>query len=226
MASGRVRWTLAAVCVVVLSSTAATSAFADADPASDELLGFDSYYPYSPQVSKPLQGQLDSLLAATRKHGHVYKVVLIEAPPDLGAATVLYGKPQRYASFLYNEIHTFLTAQSPTYLILTKQGAALRGKDATPAGRRALAKTPIPANATSDQLAQTAIKDVAAIAAANGHPISKAATAAAAQPSTKATSKSHSAWLWIVAAAMIAVVGACAAWLLRERRRSHAPLTD
>jgi hypothetical protein len=211
--------------MLVLALSVAATAFGDADPASDELIGFDSYYPYSPQVSKPLQNQLDALLRATRKDGHVCKVVLIEAPPDLGAATVLYGKTQKYASFLYNEIHSFLTGQKPTYLILTKQGAALRGRDATPAGKRALAKVSIPANASSDQLAQSAITAVEAVEAANRHPISKAQIAAA-QPKQKASSKSSSAWLWIVVAAMVVIIGACAAWLLREWRRSRAPLTD
>jgi hypothetical protein len=215
------RTALATACMLLLSFTVAATAFADADPASDELIGFDSYYPYSPQVSKPLQRQLDALLRATRKNGHVYKVVLIEAPPDLGAATSLYGKPQKYASFLFNEIHQFLVQQKPTYLILTKQGIALRGKDATPAGKSALAKISVPSNASSDQLAQTAVKAVEAVAAANGHPISKAQIAAA-QPRSKPNPKTRSAWIWVVLAALVVIAGACIAFLLREWRRSRA----
>jgi hypothetical protein len=221
------RWVVAIACFAALALTVAAPAFGDADPASDELIGFDSYYPYSPQVSKSLQNQLDGALRATRKNGHVYKVVLIEAPPDLGAATALYGKPKTYAKFLYNEIHSFLAAQHPTYLVLTKQGAELLGKDATAAGKQALAKIKIPSNASSDQLAQTAITAVRSIAAANGHPISDAQIAAASQSHVGSpSSKSSHAWLWIVVAAMIVIAGACGAWLLRERRRDQSPLTD
>jgi hypothetical protein len=224
----RVRWSLAAACLVALSLSFAASALGDADPASDELIGFDSYYPYAPQVSKPLQQQLDAVLRASRKSGHVYKVVLIEAPPDLGAATVLYGKTQRYATFLYNEIHSFLSAQKPTYLIVTKQGTALRGRDATPAGKRALAKFAVPANASSDQLAQTALKAVQAVETANGHPVSKAAVAkaTATAPHAKSATKSKSAWIWVIVAVAVVIAGACAAWLLREWRRSRTTLTD
>jgi hypothetical protein len=228
MPSRRGRWSLVAACLLALSLSFAGSALGDADPASDELIGFDSYYPYAPQVSKPLQQQLDALLLASRKSGHVYKVVLIEAPPDLGAATVLYGKTQRYATFLYNEIHSFLSAQKPTYLIVTKQGAALRGRDATAAGRRALAKVAIPPNASSDQLAQTALTAVQAVETANGHPVSKAAIAKATAPTAhrNAGAKSKSAWIWVIVAVAVVLAGACAAWLLREWRRSRTALTD
>jgi hypothetical protein len=226
MPSGRFRCAFASACVLVLALSVATAAWADADPASDELIGFDAYYPYSPQVSKPVQNQLENVLSATRKNGHVYKVVLIEAPPDLGAATVLYGKPQKYAHFLYNEIHSFLAAQNPTYLIVTKQGSVLLGKDATPAGKRTLAKIAVPANASSDQLAQTAIKAVENITAADGHPITKAEIAAAQQPRHKSGSKGQKAWVWIVVAAMAVIAAGCAAWLLREWHRSRRSVTD
>jgi hypothetical protein len=202
----------AAALTIALLIPAAT-AIGDADPPSDLLLVADAYYPYTPAVPKALQAKLGSVLRAARKRRHVYKIALIGERGDLGAVPVLFGKTQRYATFLFNEIKTYLAPQKPTLIVVTKQGLALRGRDATSAGTAALAKVTPPSAMTPAQLVATAIAAVKRVAAANGHPInSKVAAAATVSTGHKASR------LWLIVAAGLALVGALGAFSYARRQ--------
>jgi len=141
-------------------------ATADGDPASDVLLGQNVYYPFSPAVSGPLQHQLDALTAAAAKAGFPIRVALIESPPDLGVIPDLFGKPQRYADFLDQEI-SYMRKQQ--LLVVMAAGYGVQGLP--PAATAAAAKLPAPAGQSSDDLARAALSAVRKLSAAAGHPL-------------------------------------------------------
>jgi hypothetical protein len=94
---------LAATIGLVLLAAAAP-ATADGDPASDELIAQNVFYPYSSPVPRYRQRQLDTEVAAAHHAGLLLKIAIIAHPTDLGSITALYGSPQRYAQFLDTEI--------------------------------------------------------------------------------------------------------------------------
>lgn len=154
--------------MVALSVSALLPAavLADGDPASDVLLGENVFYPYSPATSPALQKQLNAETAAAKQAHFPLKVALIGAPVDLGVIPSLFGKPQKYADFLDQEI-SFQTKQP--LLVVMAGGYGVQGVDAkTKAAAAALAK---PVSTKSDDLARAAIAAVPKLAAAAGHPL-------------------------------------------------------
>lgn len=143
-------------------------ALADADPASDVLLGQSVFYPYNPAVSADLQSVLNGAIVAARQAHFPIKVALIHAPDDLGAITGLFGKPQTYAKFLYRELAAFYRAHTPL-LVVMPDGYGVEGM--SPPVTAAAASIPKPPGNTSDDLARAAILAVTRLAAAAGHPI-------------------------------------------------------
>ncbi len=157
---------------------------ADGDPASDELIGANVFYPFSPPVAAGLQKSLNAETAAASRLHFPIKVALIASPVDLGAIPSLFAKPQQYADFLDQEISFAGTKQ--LLLVVMPDGYGVQGltRPATIAAA-ALAK---PSGRQSDDLAQAAIVAVSKLAAAAGHPIdgvpgagTSAGTAAAAR---------------------------------------------
>ncbi|MDQ6841519.1 MAG: hypothetical protein M3025_03730 [Actinomycetota bacterium] len=191
-------------CSVALSLSTAP-ALADGDPASDVLLGQNVYYPYTPAVSTALQKQLDSETAAAAKAHFPVKVALIESAIDLGVIPQLFGKPQLYAKYLDQEI----SFQGPqVLLVVMKAGYGIEGM--TPAARTALATLPLPAQPSSNGLAQAALSAVTKLAQAEGHPLPT--------PSVAGNGSGGSSLPLIVAVALAAVVAAGTLTALRHRR--------
>ena len=191
-------------CSVALALSTAT-VLADGDPASDVLLGENVYYPYTPAVSTALQKQLNNETAAAAKAHFPVKVALIESPIDLGVIPQLFGKPQLYAKYLDQEI----SFQSPqVLLVVMKAGYGIEGM--TPAARTALAAVPLPAQPSSNGLAQAALSAVTKLAQAEGHPLPTASVAG--------SKPGGSNLLLIVAVALAAVVAAGTLTALRHRR--------
>ena len=114
--------------MVALSVSALLPAavLADGDPASDVLLGENVFYPYSPATSPALQKQLNAETAAAKQAHFPLKVALIGAPVDLGVIPSLFGKPQKYADFLDQEI-SFQTKQP--LLVVMAAGYGVQGVD-------------------------------------------------------------------------------------------------
>lgn len=151
---------LGAVCLAFPAS-----AFADADPASDVLLGAPAFYPFQPPVSQTLQNQLQQQLAQLAKQGLPLKVAIIESPVDLGALPNMFGKPQTYAEFLDREI----SFQQPVpLLVVMPAGFGL----AKVGPKSALAGLQVNPSGGSNGLAQSAIAAVQRIAKANGKSVS------------------------------------------------------
>lgn len=145
---------------------APAAVLADGDPASDVLLGENVFYPYSPATSPSIQKQLNAETAAAKQAHFPVKVALIGAPVDLGVIPSLFGKPQKYADFLDQEI-SFQTKQ-PLLVVMTA-GYGVQGMNAKATSAAAgLAK---PAGKQSNDLARAALLAVPKLAAAAGHPL-------------------------------------------------------
>jgi hypothetical protein len=206
---------LAAVLAAAVSllALAPAAALADGDPASDVLLGENVFYPYQPAVSPQIQKALNAETAAAKSSGFPIKVALIASPVDLGVIPDLFGKPQKYADFLDQEIS--FRAKQPL-LVVMKTGYGVQGLNAK---ATALAGSlPKPASGNSNDLAQAAKSAVAKLAGASGHPVSNAA----AQPSGSHSSGGSSSTTVVIAlvVAAVAVAGALAVITLRRRQAS------
>ncbi len=205
------RHRLAATIVAALAALALVSvgALADGDPASDVLLGENVFYPYSPPVSGALQQSLNQVTAAAKQAGFPIKVALIASPVDLGVIPDLFGKPQKYADFLVQEI-SFQTKQQLLVVMPAGFGSAGLGSAAT----AEVAKLSPPAGTTSDDLARAAIPAVSKLAAAAGHPLAGGSSGGGGSGST------------VLLIALIVAALAVAAVLLALRRRPAAKGPD
>ena len=139
-------------------------AAADGDPASDVLLGESVFYPYQPPVARSLQRTLDAETAAAKRAGFPLKVALIASPIDLGVIPDLFGKPQKYADFLDQEIS--FQGKQPL-LVVMAAGYGVQGLTGPP--KLAVAGLPAPKGKTSTDLARAAIAAVAKLSSASGH---------------------------------------------------------
>jgi len=151
--------------LAVLATTVllpAGRALADADPPSDVLLVQNAYYPYNPPASKAATRQLDALIATAHRRGLPIKVALVATVADLGAVPDLFGKVQRYASFLEQEISF---NSRPPLLVVMPGGYGVAGLPASP-----LRGLPKPGT-TGDQLIRAAVLAIPRLAAAAGHPV-------------------------------------------------------
>jgi hypothetical protein len=141
---------------------------ADGDPASDYLLGQNVFLPFDVKFPAKVTRELSSAVAEADKTGFKIRVAIIGNSYDLGAVPELFGKPQKYAQFLGQEIYfaykghllvvmpngfgfSFAGAPAPK-LAAALEGLAAPGKDPT-------------------KLIQGAIAAIVRLAKANGHPI-------------------------------------------------------
>jgi hypothetical protein len=197
--------------LVPASALVPSSAFADGDPASDVLLGENVFYPYSPPVSRSIQQTLNAETAAAKRAGFPLKVALIASPVDLGVIPDLFGKPQKYADFLDQEIS--FQGKQPL-LVVMSTGYGAQGLDAR--AKAALASLPKPAGKQSNDLANAAINAVAKLATASGHPVSGISGVPGSSKSN-GTSLSTAVVIVLIAAAL-ATAAALAIVTLRRRR--------
>ncbi len=196
---------------LALLALSGTVALADGDPASDVLLGENVFYPYSPPVTASLQKSLNAEAAAAHKAGLALKIALIASPVDLGVIPDLFGKPQKYADFLDQEI-SFQGKQK--LLVVMPSGYGAQGLSA--AAQRALAVLPKPAGKQSNDLARAATVAVAAVAKAEGHPLKGVGGAGSSNGS------SSTVIVVILALGAAAIAAALVAVTLRRRRTEAA----
>jgi hypothetical protein len=206
---------LASICAVALitGALAPTAALADGDPASDVLLGQNVFYPYTPPVSAAIQKRLDAETAAAARAHFPIKVALIGSPVDLGVVPALFGRPQRYAEFLDQEI-SFQTKQA--LLVVMPTGFGVQGLSAS--ANAAVPALPKPAGRQSNDLAQAAISAVAKLASASGHPI----TSGSGTPGTSSSSGGNSTTTIILIVLIVATVVTAAALVVLRRRQAAA----
>ncbi len=192
--------------VAALGWVGAPPVAADADPASDILLGAPAFYPYQPAVSTPLQSQLEHELALLKARGLNLKVAIIGSPVDLGALPTMFGKPQTYANFLAQEI-SFSGPQPLLVVMPAGFGLAHAGPPSALSGLK------VDSAQQSNGLARSAILAVQRIARANGKPIPTGSASSGAGRSGGGTSK----LVTFGVPAVLVVLAAGAAWLLRRR---------
>jgi MYXO-CTERM domain-containing protein len=185
---------------------------ADGDPASDVLLGQNVFYPYSPAVTPSIQKALDATTLEAKRSGFPIKVALIASPVDLGVIPDLFGKPQKYAEFLVQEI-SFNTKQP--LLVVMPAGLGSAGLPAPSAS--ALPGIPRPAGNQTNDLARTALAAIPKLAAAAGHHVK-------AGGGQSASAGGGGASVAIIAGLMIvALAGVAAAFATRRRRAAAQP---
>jgi hypothetical protein len=178
------RWLAAAGVVISVAMALPANAPADGDPASDVLLFQDIFLPYatpSPEVS----AQLGGAVAAAKKAGLPLKVAVVQSPADLGSVGALFNQPQRYATFLSQE----LSLQDRRVLIVMPGGYGIGASGGTRIVNRngtteivrvrvkltrelaALKRLPPPTSPDADALTKAATEAVRAVAEATGHPL-------------------------------------------------------
>ena len=207
---------LTALFAVVLALGAALPAvaLADGDPASDVLLGENVFYPYSPAVSSSLQKSLNATTAAAKRAGFPIKVALIASPVDLGVIPDLFGKPQKYATFLDQEIS--FRAKQPL-LVVMPAGYGVQGLSSK--ATSTVATLPKPTSGQGNALATAAQSAVTKLAEVSGHPISAAENSSS---SSSGGGGSSGTLVVILAVAAVIAAGALAAITLRRRHTGPA----
>jgi hypothetical protein len=192
--------------LAVLALWAPAAALADADPASDVLLGSPAFFPYQPPVSSSLQNQLITELDRLRKQGLNLKVAIIQSPVDLGAIPNMFGHPQAYAEFLGREI-SFNQRQPLLVVMPGGFGLSNAGSPSALSGLR------INRGGRSNGLTETAILAVRRIARQKGKDV------ATGRPSASGGSGSGvSPLITFAAPALLVVLGAFAATWWHRRR--------
>jgi hypothetical protein len=200
---------LVALLALLGATLAPAMARADGDPASDVLLGQNVFYPYTPAVSPAIQKTLDAETTAASRAKFPIKVALIASPVDLGVIPDLFGKPQKYADFLDQEI-SFQTRQP--LLVVMAAGYGVEGIHGP--AQIAVASLRKPGGPTTNALAQAAITAVAKLAADSGHPI-KGVTGI---PGSSSSSGGSSTTPIVIALAVAAVLTAAALVVVMRRQ--------
>jgi hypothetical protein len=202
--------------VLTLAAALPPAALADGDPASDVLLGENVFYPYSPAVSPTLQKSLNATTAAAKRAGFPIKVALIASAVDLGVIPDLFGKPQKYATFLDQEIS--FRGKQPL-LVVMPAGYGVQGLG--PKATSAVATLPKPASGQGNALATAAQSAVTKLAEVSGHPISASSQNGSSSSSSGGGGSSGTLVIILAVAAVIAA-GALAAITLRRRRTTQS----
>jgi hypothetical protein len=208
--SGRLLARATAFLLFLAVALVPATALADGDPASDVLLGENVFYPYQPPVTAATTKTLNAATAAAKQAGFPLKVALIAAPVDLGVIPDLFGKPQKYADFLDQEIS--FRAKQPL-LVVMSNGYGVQGL--TPKATAAVASLPLPKGKESEQLAQAAITAVSKLATASGRPLGNVS---GVHGSGSGGSSLTTVLIIVLVAAALATAAALALITLRRRR--------
>jgi hypothetical protein len=197
-----------------LAATAAGTARADGDPASDVLLTDNVFLSYQSPYGSAEGRALEALAKEAKEQHFPMRVAVITQLADMGSVGGLYGKAQRYADFLASEI-TFVYRGTLVVVMNGKPGGfGVHGPGAIPAARRALARMKLPSSSpTAAELARVAAVAMQRVAAASGHRLATPSAAA-----TKTKTSSHLLRLFLIAALALAVLGAGATLLARWLR--------
>jgi hypothetical protein len=205
-----------ALLVALAAVIAAPTAHADGDPASDYLLGQQTFVPADTGVSFADKQRLNTLLIGAQRGGYTLRVALIASRYDLGAVTSLYKKPRLYAHFLSQELR-FVYAKRLLVVMANGYGVARNGKPA-PREQAVVDRLPPPASPRGHALATATERAVRALTAQAGVKI--AAVPAGATGVPRDTTGRDS---FLIAGAVVVVVllAGGAVYLLPRRRRAR-----
>jgi len=197
----------------VLAGSAAGTARADGDPASDVLLSDNVFLSFQSPYGSAEGRALEALAKQAKEQGFPMRVAVITQLADMGSVGGLYGKAQRYADFLASEIRFVYRGTLVIAMNGKPGGFGVHGPGATPAARRELERMKLPSSSpTAAELARLAAVAMQRVAAASGHQL----TAPSATAKTKTSSRLLR--LFLIAALALAALGAGAALLARWLR--------
>ena len=194
--------------IVVFVLAPAGAARADGDPASDILYTQSVFIPFDTGISQGAQETLATAVAEADRSGYPIRVAVIEKESDLGAVTVLWGKPKQYAHFL--DIELSFAYQGPLLIVMPAGIGFAHYRHKTAAEYRTLAALRVQPG--SDGLALTATKAVVRLARRAGHPI-----ATPAPPAQHDLSSLRSRLLAGGTVLGVAVLALCAFAIVRRR---------
>jgi hypothetical protein len=202
--------------VLALAALAAAPlARADADPASDYLLGQATFIPPDDGIPRAYADQLNATVREAKARGYTIRVALIGSRYDMGGVTVLYEKPKQYARFLGQELALIykqrLLVVMPNGLAVSKNGK-LAPREQAVVDRIA---PPGPNDGTA--LASTGTKAVIRLAAASGIVVPEQPLAASGR---SAPGSSDTRDRIVIAAAAVAAALLAALVVIYRRRRS------
>jgi hypothetical protein len=151
--------------LLVALLAAAPAARADGDPASDYLLGQQTFVPPDDSVPAGYANQLLAAVQAAKARGYTIRVALIGSTYDLGAVGSLWKKPKEYARFLGQELAFVykerLLVVMPNGLAVSRNGKALAAE------QRVVDRIP-PPGAAGSALAAAGTRAVISLAADAG----------------------------------------------------------
>jgi hypothetical protein len=201
------------VLAALLALAVAPLARADGDPASDYLLGQQTFVP--PDIGVP-QGYANQLLGTVRAaagRGYRIRVALIGSRYDLGAVTSLWKQPKRYARFLGQELYFVYKGR---LLVVMPNGLGVTsGGKPVPAEQRVVDRI-APPGKDGVALASTATRSVVRLAANAGVVI----TAAPLNGSTGTGDPNHDRLVILVVVIGVLFVGGVA-WFARRTLRAQ-----
>jgi hypothetical protein len=211
----RARLLVTAAILAFASTTAATSALADGDPASDVLATQTLFLPQDAGLTPTQQTQLQTLLAEAQHHGYPIRVALIASQADLGTVTALWRQPQQYARFLGQELS--LLYKGPLLVVMPNGlGFSHPGQ---PAATPPPALTAIANSNQNRGLAPIAMIAIQRLAAASGHPLPNPAGAGAT--ASPPGSDSTTPWIAFAVGALLILAAWTASLRARPIRHRH-----
>ena len=160
----------ALVLLVALALLVPGSAWANGDPASDTLLTEQTFLPLEAPISASAKSDLNKTVAEANKKGYTIRVAIIAFSGDLGLVGSLWGKPQPYAKFLWNELSF---SYNNRLLVAMPAGFGFYAGDGKPIDKElAVLKGVKPGQIPTD-LTESAAEAVRQLAAADGVEVAK-----------------------------------------------------
>jgi hypothetical protein len=189
----------------------ATPARADGDPASDVLIAGRVFVGFGASESTPQVRELLELTAEASRKGLPIRVAVIREVTDLGAVPSLFGRAQRYATFLGQELRFVYHGTLVVVMGGTPGGVGVFGPGATTVAKADVHGIAVPVAGDADALARLASTAIRRIAAANGKTLTT--------PRATATGGRSHASVFGIAGAVVAFVALVAGLIVYRRRR-------
>lgn len=202
--------------LLVALLVAAPAAHADADPASDYLVGQGTFIPPDVGIPPAYADQLNATVREAKARGYTIRVALIGSRYDMGAVTVLYEKPKQYARFLGQELSLIYKQR---LLVVMPNGLAVSQNGKILPREQALVERIPPPGTDGTALAATATRAVIRLAADAGVVVPEPPLASSGR-SAPGSNENRDRAVIAVAAAVAALL---VALVVLYRRRRRAP---
>ena len=202
-----------ALALLAVSLVAAPAAHADADPASDYLIGQGTFIPPDDGIPPAYADRLNATVREAKARGYTIRVAVIGSRYDMGGVTVLYEKPKQYARFLGQELS--LIYKKPVLVVMPNGLAVSRNGKLAPR-EQAVVDRIAPPGTNGKALTSTATTAVIRLAADAGIVIPVPPLAASGRDSPGSSDNRDRV---IIAAAAVAAALLIALVVLYRRRR-------